>query len=51
MSPHYGQINYMATKAKCRHLKKLTCIGTLRQEFSLETGDTVSHVDILTVAL
>jgi hypothetical protein len=29
----YGLINYIDTKAKCRHLKKLTCKGTLRQEF------------------
>jgi len=26
-------INYIDTKAKCRHLKKLTCKGTLRQLF------------------
>ncbi len=26
-------INYTDTKAKCRHLKKLTCKGTLRQVF------------------
>jgi hypothetical protein len=26
-------INYINTKAKCRHLKKLTCVGTLRQVF------------------
>ncbi len=25
--------NYKDTKAKCRHLKKLTCKGTLRQVF------------------
>ncbi len=25
--------NYIDTKAKCRHLKKLTCKGTLRQVF------------------
>jgi hypothetical protein len=24
---------YMDTKAKCRHLKKVTCKGTLRQVF------------------
>jgi hypothetical protein len=28
-----GLINYIDTKAKCRHLKKLTCKGTLRQVF------------------
>jgi hypothetical protein len=30
---HHGLINYKDTKAKCRHLKKLTCKGTLRQVF------------------
>ncbi len=29
----HGLINYVDTKAKCRHLKKLTCKGTLRQVF------------------
>ncbi len=29
-----GLINYTGTKAKCRHLKILTCKGTLRQVFS-----------------
>ena len=29
----YGLINYKDTKAKCRHLKKLTCKMTLRQVF------------------
>jgi hypothetical protein len=28
---HHGLINYIDTKAKCRHLKKLTCKGTLRE--------------------
>jgi hypothetical protein len=27
----HGLINYIDNKAKCRHLKKLTCKGTLRQ--------------------
>jgi hypothetical protein len=27
---HHGLINYIDTKAKCRHLKKLTCKGTSR---------------------
>ncbi len=31
--PNHGLINYMDLKAKCRHLKKLTCKGTLRQVF------------------
>ncbi len=29
----HGLINYTDTKAKCRHLKKLTCKETLRQVF------------------
>jgi hypothetical protein len=29
----HGQINYLQNKAKCRHLKKLTCEGTLWQVF------------------
>ncbi len=28
-----GLVNYVDTKAKCRHLKKFTCEGTLRQVF------------------
>ncbi len=28
-----GLINYTFTKTKCRHFKKLTCKGTLRQVF------------------
>jgi hypothetical protein len=28
---HYGLINFIDTKAKkCRHLKRLTCIGTMQ---------------------
>ncbi len=30
---YHGLINYIDTKAKCRHLKKWTCQGTLRQVF------------------
>ena len=26
----HGLVNYIDTKAKCRHLKKLTCKGTLQ---------------------
>jgi hypothetical protein len=33
VSTMHGLINYIDTKAKCRHLKKLTCKGTLRQVF------------------
>ncbi len=29
----HGLINYIDNKAKCFHLKKLTCKGTLRQVF------------------
>ncbi len=29
----HGLINFIDTKAKCRHLKKFTCIGTLGQVF------------------
>ncbi len=29
----YGPINFTDTRAKCSHLKKLTCKGTLRQVF------------------
>jgi hypothetical protein len=29
----HGLINYLDTKDKCRHLKKLTCKRTLRQVF------------------
>ncbi len=29
--PPHGLINYLDTTAKCRHLKKFTCKGTLRQ--------------------
>jgi hypothetical protein len=32
--------------AKCLHLKKLTCKGTLQQVFIRETGNAVSHVGI-----
>jgi hypothetical protein len=28
---NHGQINYIDTKAKCRHLQEITCKGTLRQ--------------------
>jgi hypothetical protein len=31
--PAHGLIIYKDTKAKCRHLKKLTCKGTLQQVF------------------
>jgi hypothetical protein len=29
----HGLVTYIDTKAKCRHLKKLTCKGTLRPVF------------------
>ncbi len=50
----HGLINNIETKAKCRHLKKMFCKGSLRQVFlrvSLETGDTVCHVGIFNPAL
>jgi hypothetical protein len=37
---HHGLINYVDTKAKCCHLKKLTCKGTL--PFSLVQLSTPS---------
>ncbi len=33
MHYNHGIINYKETKAKCRHLKHLTCKGTLRLEY------------------
>jgi hypothetical protein len=33
----HGLFEYIDTKGKCRHLKMLTCEGTLRQVFRLET--------------
>jgi hypothetical protein len=47
--PHHGLINYINTKAKCRHLTKLTCKGTLRQEFIRVYK--FSHVGIFNPAL
>jgi hypothetical protein len=32
-SPVHGLINYIDDKAKCGHLKKITCKETLRQVF------------------
>ncbi len=31
----HGLINYIDTKAKCRHIEKLTCKGTLRKIYTL----------------
>jgi hypothetical protein len=33
LSPNHGLTNYIETNAKCRHLKKLSCKGILRQVF------------------
>jgi hypothetical protein len=33
---HHGLINFIDTKAKCCHLKKFTCKGTLRQVYLSE---------------
>ncbi len=41
-----GPINYIDIKAKCRHLKKLTCKETLRQVFI-----TVYRLEIQSVML
>ncbi len=46
----HGLMKNIDTKAKCRHLKKLTCKGTLRQMF-IRVIDTVSHVGIFDLAL
>jgi hypothetical protein len=44
---YHGLVNYIDTIAKCRHLKKLTCKGTLRQVFIRVyrpgSGDTVTR--------
>jgi hypothetical protein len=42
----YTIMNYIDTKAKCRHLIKLTCKGTLRQVFI-----SVYRLEIRTVML
>ncbi len=49
----HGLINYTDTKMKCRHLKKMSYKGTLRQVFLRveQTGETVSHVGIFDQAL
>ncbi len=51
--PTHGLSNYANTKAKCRHLKKLTCKGTctVSDYLRLQTGHTVSHVCIFDLAL
>ncbi len=33
VSGDHGLINYLDAKAKCRHLEKFTCKGTLQQVF------------------
>ncbi len=39
--------DYLDTKAKCRHKKKLTCKGPWRQVFlRIITGDSVGYVGI-----
>jgi hypothetical protein len=50
----HGQINYIDIKAKCRHLKQLTCKGPLQQVFIRVYRQeicTVSHVGIFDPAL
>jgi hypothetical protein len=43
----HGLINYKDTNTKCRHLKNLTCKGSLRlvllEFIDLSSGDTVSQ--------
>ncbi len=48
---YHRQIRLIEGNAKCRHLKKLTCKGTLRQLFISRLEDTVSHVGIFDPAL
>ena len=46
--PGHGLINFIDARAKCRHIKKFTCKGTLRQVFiDWSNGDTVNHVGII----
>jgi hypothetical protein len=44
LPPNHGLINYKDTKTKCRHLKKLTCKGTLRQVFIRVYGLEIQSV-------
>ncbi len=46
----HGLINYIDTKAKCRHLKNLTSKRTLRQVFIKVYGPEI-HVGIFDPAL
>ncbi len=48
---YHGLINCIDTKAKCRHLKKLTCKGTLRQVFFRVYRLEINHVGIFYPAL
>ncbi len=50
---NHGLIDYIDTKPKCCHLKKLTCKGTFAAGVyqRVQTGDTVSQVDIFDPAL
>jgi hypothetical protein len=51
----HGLTNYIDSKAKCRHLEKITCKRTMRQGFSrvyrLDSGYTFNHVGIFDPAL
>jgi hypothetical protein len=44
MSLQHGIVNYIDTKAKFLHLKKLTCKGTLRQVFFRVYGLEIQSV-------
>ncbi len=48
---YHREIRLIEGNAKCCHLKKLTCKGTLRQLFISRLEDTVSHVGIFDPAL
>jgi hypothetical protein len=47
---YHGLINYIVTKAKCRHLKKLTYKGTLQQVF-IEVNRLATHSGMLSTQL
>ncbi len=46
LTQDHGLFNNIDTKAKCRHLKKLTCKGTLRQVF-IRVYRLEIHLDML----
>ncbi len=48
---NHGLINYIDTKAKCRHQKKFTCQGALRHVFTRDHRKSVMLVHIFDLAL